>query len=127
NANTITPATGFVGTLSVPVVVNDGTNNSNTFSLQITVTPAPVVNTPPTIAAQASLSIQENQSITIGFEDLTVTDPDNTYPVGFTLTLSPGTNYTINANTITPTTGFSGILSVPVVVNDGIDNSNSFP
>ncbi|HYF68383.1 MAG TPA: gliding motility-associated C-terminal domain-containing protein [Ohtaekwangia sp.] len=127
NANTITPATGFTGTLNIPVVVNDGTNNSNSFSLQITVTPAPVVNTPPTITGQASLSTQENQPIAIGFNDVMVTDPDNNYPAGFTLSLSPGTNYTINANTITPATGFRGILSVPVIVNDGTDNSNSFP
>ena len=37
--NTLTPAANFNGTLTVPVVVNDGTTDSNPFNLSITVTP----------------------------------------------------------------------------------------
>jgi gliding motility-associated-like protein len=126
NSNVITPAPGFTGTLSVPTVVNDGTDNSNTFSLQISVTPKPVINTPPTITGQAALSTQEGQAITIQFSHLTVTDPDNTYPTGFTLTLSAGANYAVANNVVTPAAGFTGTLSVPTIVNDGTDNSNTF-
>jgi gliding motility-associated-like protein len=126
SSRTVTPATGFTGTLSVPVVVNDGTDNSNTFSLQITVTPKPVVNTPPTITGQASLSTQEDQPITVGLQHLTVNDPDNAYPTGFTMTLTSGPNYSINDKTITPSPGFTGTLSVPTIVNDGEANSNTF-
>lgn len=38
NGNTITPDTGFYGTLTVPVKVNDGLADSNIFDLTVTVT-----------------------------------------------------------------------------------------
>jgi len=38
--NTITPAVNFIGTLTVPVKVNNGTVESNVFDLAVTVTPA---------------------------------------------------------------------------------------
>ena len=54
-------------------------------------------------------------------------DPDNDYPVDFTLKVSPGANYTLNGTTITPAASFvSGTLSVGVRVNDGTDDSNLF-
>jgi len=33
--------------------------------------------------------------------DLLVFDPDNTYPVGFTLSVQTGANYTVSGTTIT--------------------------
>jgi hypothetical protein len=55
-----------------------------------------------------------------------VTDVDNAYPAGFTLTVSDGANYTRFGNTITPTAGFLGVLTVPVQVTDGALPSNTF-
>lgn len=127
NNNVVTPSPGFTGTLSVPTIVNDGTDNSNSFNLQIAVTAKPVVNTPPSITGQAALTTQEGQAITIQLSHLTVNDPDDTYPTGFTMTLSPGANYSVSNNVVTPAAGFTGTLSVPTMVNDGVDNSNSFP
>jgi gliding motility-associated-like protein len=120
---TVTPAANFSGLITVPVVVNDGTANSNVFNLQITVT---AVNDAPVITAQSALSLTEDQSIVVGFSDLTVTDPDNTYPTGFTLTLQGGSNYSFVGTTVTPNPNFSGTLTVPVRVNDGNANSNVF-
>jgi hypothetical protein len=82
NDKTITPSPGFTGTLSVPTIVNDGEANSNTFALQITVTAKPVTNVRPTIAGQVPLTMLNNQSLTIAFSNLIVTDPDDTYPTG---------------------------------------------
>ena len=121
--NSILPSQDFTGTLSVGVFVNDGGANSNTFQLPVTVTP---VNDPPQITGQQAITIAEDQPVAIGFSNLVVADPDNTYPTGFTLTLFPGMNYVISGSTVTPAANFKGTLSVPVQVNDSQLNSNLF-
>src|SRR5690606_13407612 len=84
-------------------------------------------NQPPVISGQTPLSTEEEQPVTIEFEHLTVSDPDNAYPIGFTMTVFPAPGYTVNERSITPENGFSGILSVSIAVNDGFSNSNTFP
>ena len=123
SGNTITPVADFNGTLTVPVTVNDGTDNSNTFNLSVTVS---AVNDPPEITGQSALSTPEETALAISLGDLTVTDPDNTYPDDFTLSVQNGTNYTRSGNTITPVDEFNGSLSVPVTVSDGSASSNTF-
>ncbi|MBK7319521.1 LamG-like jellyroll fold domain-containing protein [Candidatus Villigracilis affinis] len=120
---TITPALNFNGTLTVPVVVNDGTDNSNAFNLSVTVNP---VNDAPVITGQTPLSTNEDTALTITLANLIVSDVDNTYPTGFSLTVQSGANYTFVGNTITPAANFTGTLTVPVVVNDGTANSVPF-
>ncbi len=88
-----------------------------------TVTP---VNDAPVITGQAVLSTAEDTALPITLTDLTVIDVDNTYPTGFTLTVSAGTNYTFVGNTITPAANFNGLLTVPVKVNDGEADSITF-
>jgi gliding motility-associated-like protein len=122
-ANTVTPTTNFTGVLTVVVSVNDGTNESDPFSLQVTISP---VNDAPTITGQSSLSVNEDESLTIDPGNLTVFDPDNVYPTGFTLTVFSGTNYTVSDKIITPDADFKGTLSVPVQVSDGLLTSNIF-
>ncbi len=58
--------------------------------------------------------------------NLTVTDIDNIYPTGFSLTVLSGTNYTASGNTITPLLNFNGTFIVPVKVNDGGLDSNIY-
>ncbi|WP_298039578.1 tandem-95 repeat protein [uncultured Desulfuromonas sp.] len=123
SGNTITPAANFNGTLTVPVVVNDGTADSNTYSLSVTVNAA---NDAPTITGQGTIALDEDTSRAIVFGDVSVTDVDNSYPTGFTLAVQNGSNYTRSGNTITPAANFTGTLTVPVVVNDGAANSNTF-
>lgn len=117
---TITPKNGFVGVLHVKVTVNDGRNNSDPFMAEVTVNP---VNTVPVITGQTQLQTTINTSITIRLTHLTVSDDDNTYPDDFTLQVSPGQNYSIHGETITPSKDFKGTLSVNVSVNDGIATS----
>jgi large repetitive protein len=121
--NTVTPTANFNGALIVKVLVNDGTSDSQTFDVNVTITP---VNDAPVITGQTSLSVNEDQTISITLNDLVVTDPDNTYPTGFTLTASAGDNYTLNGLTVIPTADFKGTLVIPVQVNDGVSNSNVF-
>ena len=120
---TVTPAADFVGTLTVPITVNDGAVNSNTFDLEINVS---AENDVPIITGQSVLSVDEDNSITIMLSNLTVTDNDNPYPAGFSLALSPGTNYTLSGTTVIPAVNYSGALSVQATVNDGTTSSAPF-
>ncbi|OQX27669.1 MAG: hypothetical protein BWK80_04165 [Desulfobacteraceae bacterium IS3] len=124
---TITPALGFIGMLTVPVEVHDGTMSSNLFDLEVIVKPKETPkNEPPVITGQKSLTTPVETSLTITLNDLTVTDPDNRYPDDFTLTIMKGDNYEISGNAVNPASGFSGTLKIPVTVSDGTDESHTF-
>jgi hypothetical protein len=94
---------------------------TDTASLTIT-----AVNDAPTIIGQMPVSTAFNTARTIMFSDLQVTDIDNTYPTGFVLTVMAGVNYSLGGNTVTPANNFFGTLTVPVKVNDGALDSNTF-
>ncbi|TQV87273.1 reprolysin-like metallopeptidase [Aliikangiella coralliicola] len=83
-------------------------------------------NQAPRITGQQSLSLDEDANITIKLTDLTVVDGDNNFPADFTLKLVAGSNYSLDGNRVTPTANFNGELSIPVTVNDGKADSNSF-
>lgn len=122
--STVSPDADFLGTLRVRVRVNDGEDESDDFFVEISVVEPP--NVRPEITGQATLTTLQATAITIKPGDLIVNDPDNTYPQGFRITLHPGNNYTVNNLTITPTSTFSGVLTVPVSVNDGKDESDQY-
>jgi gliding motility-associated-like protein len=124
NGTTVTPASDFSGPLIVPVSVNDGEAESNVF--EVTIDVAAPANVAPQITGQSPISINQGQSIAITLSQLTVTDPDNNYPTGFSLTVYAGSNYTFDGTTVTPASDFSGPLVVPVSVNDGEAESNVF-
>ncbi len=85
-----------------------------------------VQNLAPIIIGQKPLGTPAGAPLTITLDDLLVSDLDNTYPAGFSLTINNGLNYEHNGNTITPVTGFVGVLAVPVSINDGIADSQEF-
>ena len=82
-------------------------------------------NDPPVITSQSELATLQNVPITLDLSNLVVEDEDEdtTYPVGFSLQIAAGANYSVSGQTITPAPGFSGMLAVPLTVNDGQDNS----
>jgi gliding motility-associated-like protein len=123
NGNTVSPAPGFAGTLSVIVTVHDGESESEPFTVHIEVKP---VNRVPEITGQADLAVNEDESIILRLSDLTVRDDDSAYPDGFTLTLSPGQNYSVANDVIRPSSDFYGKLAVSVTVNDGTNTSKPF-
>jgi len=103
----------------VPVFVDDGEavdSLSNTFDLTVIVSP---VNDAPEIIGQVELTTLEEVSLEITLDSLYVTDVDNVYPDGFTLTVLEGENYTAAGTTITPVLDFFGALTVPVYIDDG--------
>ncbi|HZB15311.1 MAG TPA: tandem-95 repeat protein [Chryseolinea sp.] len=113
---TITPARNFNGTLSIPIVVNDGKNDSQPFNLQVSVT---AVNDPPVITGQFPLNTLQDTPISILLSHLNVSDPDNAYPNNFSLKIYPGDRYTVNGNTVKPASDFFGVLTVNISVHDG--------
>jgi len=119
---TLNPAQDQYGEALVVVTVSDGESN---ISREFTATINPV-NDAPVIVGQDSLATQEESSITISLLDLFVTDVDNVYPEGFTMTVGNGDNYEYDGTTITPFTNFAGILLVPVLVSDGVVNSQVY-
>jgi gliding motility-associated-like protein len=81
----------------------------------------------PKITGQHPVSTNEEQAVTIQLTDLVVSDKDDWfYPLGFTLHVYEGSNYSLTNTTISPAVNFSGTLSVPVSVNDGDKESDKF-
>ena len=85
-----------------------------------------VVNQVPQITGQASLSTNADTPLTITLTHLTIVDPDNSSPPIFSLTVGAGLNYEVSGTTITPDSGFTGWLSLPVTVSDDQDTSDVY-
>lgn len=108
-------------TYNFTLVVNDGQVNSQPAYTWLLVKD---VNKPPVITGQTAVSTNENTSIVLNIGMLTYTDPDPGQT--HTLFAYPGNNYLLSGLTVTPIPGFSGTLSVPVRISDGIDMSNVY-
>ena len=121
-AVTYSPNANYNGSDSFVVQVSDG-SLTDTITVNVTIN---AVNDAPVITGQSALSTNEDTTLTIVLGNLTVTDADNTYPAGFSLTVQSGSNYTFSGNTITPFVNYNGTLTVPVYVNDGSANSASY-
>lgn len=116
SGTTVTPATNYDGDIYVPIAVNDGFDDSPTFTATIAVTP---VNDAPQVTGSSALTVDEDQDLVLGLSDFEVSDPDDTYPTGFSFRLGAGANYTVvNDDTVRPAPNFNGVLSVPLIVND---------
>src|SRR5919109_1129261 len=84
-------------------------------------------NMRPRITGQRELEFYEDGSLTIQMTDLEVRDRDDWfYPIGFTMKLYPGENYTLYEYTVISALDFYGELRVPVTVNDGEEDSEIF-
>jgi hypothetical protein len=120
------PTQAHVGTHPVALQVRNLRTNSTAVQ-NFTVIVANV-NDAPVITGQTPnpIPLERDTPLTITLGHLLVTDPDDTYPGNFTLTVLDGTNYTRSGDTITPGANFVGTLTVPVRVNDGTANSGNF-
>ncbi|NOR44000.1 MAG: tandem-95 repeat protein, partial [Candidatus Delongbacteria bacterium] len=111
-----TNSSGLLNAFTTLAEDNNSTLSSSAIQAQILVYS---VNDAPVITDQVVLATDEDTPITITLADLTVSDPDNAYPTGFTLNVQAGTNYTVDSTTVIPDSNFVGDLTVPVTVNDG--------
>lgn len=82
--------------------------------------------TVPIITGQNELFTYKNAPITISLSDISVVDDDSSYPNDFSLSAFEFNNFTVNELTILPETDFIGVLSVPISVNDGGNESLPF-
>jgi hypothetical protein len=123
SGTTVTPASNFTGTLTVPVSVNDGTYESDPFTLSIDVR---ATNTVPVINSQSQVTILEDGSYQLSSDDLTITDPDDSGPFTIAATSATGTNYTVTGSTVHPAADFNGTLTVPITASDGLGVSAPF-
>jgi gliding motility-associated-like protein len=122
--SSITPLPDFQkGILTVRVVVNDGVVDSAPFNMKVEVVP---LGPRPLITGQQPLVIDEDTSLQLKLSDLFVTDADDPYPTGFSMTVYPGKDYTYQGTVVTPKPNINGILTVNVSVNDGNQESEVF-
>jgi hypothetical protein len=122
SSGVLTPAAGFTGTLAVPVSVNDGAAESPTFELTVTVGEAsPEI----IIKGQAPLETPEEQPLDIRLDDLIV-DYSGNDPAALGVVVHAGLYYVSGGTTVTPEEDFSGNLTVPVTVTDGVMESDVF-
>ncbi len=102
--------------------VNDGTVDvEQEFILTVV-----AVNDKPEISAQKAVSIAEDNSYTITFDDLTVSDVDNNVPEDLSIEILEGTNYTFENTVITPAEDYNGALLVNLVVMDNDSTSDEY-
>lgn len=120
NGNQVTPNQDFNGALTVFVVVNDGTVDSAVFNANISVNP---INDAPVITGQNVIDTNEDTPRTIVFADIATFDAEAD---NLTLLVQDGANYIRSGNQITPNLDYNGPLTVPLIVNDGSDDSAIF-
>ncbi|MBN1187623.1 MAG: cadherin-like domain-containing protein [Bacteroidales bacterium] len=117
--STVTPIANFNGALTVPVAVTDGLDTSGIMNISITVTP---VNDAPVLSAVSDTTTYQDVATTLSINDVAASDVDGD---ALSIIVYGGDHYTVTDSTVTPASGFTGTLTVPVVVTDGIATSNS--
>ena len=122
-----TPTSGYTGPDSFTYVANDGTVNSNTATVSLTVGGA--ANTAP-VAVNDSYSTPLNTALVVAAPGVLANDTDadgNTLTAAVVSSVSHG-GITVNANgsiSYVPTAGYSGPDSFTYRANDGTANSNT--
>ncbi|MBN2613711.1 MAG: putative Ig domain-containing protein [Bacteroidales bacterium] len=82
-------------------------------------------NVAPVLLERNPFYINEDTPLDLSLDSFQVDDPNNVYPDDFTLHVQPGSNYTVlTGNIVVPANNYHGSLTVPVYVNDGMENSN---
>ncbi len=117
--DTIVPAAGFAGELTVPCRVTDGLDSSAVVAVAIAVRDEKK-NNAPEIDSVNLAPIEKNSSGIVTPAMVHAYDADGD---GVEVVLGEGDNYELAGWTITPEKDFTGTLTVPVLVTDGIDSS----
>jgi gliding motility-associated-like protein len=121
-SNAVTPGQNFVGMLTVNVSVNDGRDQSDIYPLKINVTEENNLR----IVGQQNLIMLEDSTLTLNVSVLIVNDPNEKFPNGFSLTVLPGEQYSIEEQTIRSAKNFSGNLKVNVQLIRGSEIIQSY-
>jgi hypothetical protein len=122
NKRTYTPSAGYTGDDKFRFRANDGADDSEEATIDITVREPPPVNVPP-VAEGDSYSTQQDQAVEV---TLHATDADGD-PLTYEITDGPqngSLSGTGNKRTYTPSAGYTGDDQFRFRVNDGTDDSN---
>lgn len=120
----VLPSQDYFGTITVPVKINDGENDSELFQLSINVL---AVNDAPKVQRLLNeLRTNEDTPLSIVIENFEIEDVDNSNPDDFNLILIDGDNYSIDGNSLIPDENYSGALTVSTKVSDGSAESEHF-
>jgi hypothetical protein len=114
-----TPQLNFNGMDSLRIKASDGLLTSDSVWIVISVIP---VNDTPVISSVSSLTMDEDNTLTLGMQHVTAQDVDGD---SLSLVVFPGDNYSLDDDqlTVIPHANYNGSLEVPVAVTDGIDTS----
>jgi Leucine-rich repeat (LRR) protein len=121
---TYKPHADYYGIDSLFYIVNDGKDSSDTMVFYISI--QPVNDIPEILDVKTSVTINEDDSIALSVNLLSIKDIDNIFPNDFSLIIYNGDNYTHKDLQIKPNLNYNGLLYIPVSVNDGTDNSKRF-
>ncbi|SMG37806.1 delta-60 repeat domain-containing protein/Por secretion system C-terminal sorting domain-containing protein [Marivirga sericea] len=113
--NVVYPELNYYGKLKLNLRVSDQVDTSNAYLTEITVSN---VNDTPNITGQTEIPEINSEGLEIKLNQLTVTDPDNTFPNDFSLNILPSDNYSLSEGLITSTTE-ADTLEVSLTVSDG--------
>jgi len=116
-----TPLDENTGENDIEIMISDGTVQiPEAYTLNVT-----AINDPPVITGQTTITIDEDEPITLTVSHFMVDDPDNS--IGeLTLTVLAGNNYNVNGTKVTPDANYYGILTVPVIIRDPNADSEVF-
>lgn len=82
------------------------------------------LNAKPVITQQKQdFIITDQEKLTFTLDDFDISHPDDET---LTLVIGEGLNYTVTENVIRPAAGFTGELTIPVQVHDGVQRSDVF-
>jgi len=102
--------------------IGEYASNDTLWGNRATIILTKVANTAPTLQSVNDTTIDEDDSLTLSFDDVVATDVDSD---NLNLVILAGGNYTIDSLTITPDANFNGTLTVPICVSDGDLNSDT--
>jgi hypothetical protein len=118
SGTSITPTANYSGTLIVPVKVSDGKDTTDAVEMEVVVEKVIIIAE----LHSTDISLLTGKSITILPDRFTITS--NTVDSMFVV-IDPGSNYTVNSNTIIPASTFTGVLTIPVHISDGTTSSET--
>ncbi len=117
SGTTITPTTNFVGALNVGIIGIENGVKGSVFNSAVNVTALEV----PEISGQNEITTTEDQSITLTTAMFTYAGV-----AAESIQILAGENYSVSDTTVTPNTGFSGILTVGVIALANTKESVTF-
>lgn len=120
----LTPGENFNGVVNLTLKVSDGTSESQLANIVWTIAP---VNDAPVITGVIDIQeILPAEPFQFDLTNVSVTDPDNTYPTDFSFSFGESDEYRIVNGKLIVDLGHRRMINVTIVVSDGVASSAPF-